>query len=348
MVLIVFFGLLGPEPAPILLVITNVNVGAQGAVRHVDAIARLRAERLNELDLVTLVRALIRCMVACWRSLNAGFCGSAPLEVEEKLALTVTEIPYEVLQIFQMPYVAGSAGWLTRLHAALLHTVPPGWRAAGYRSVSMPTLCTGGIGIPVQFVAVAAVRSVYWDFCAHPTDPMRVRLCCFELGHLRMARAAGTEGKQEKCEIFGDAVKMEVLDHFYRPEVAEAGRLCGRSDGVGEGEVTPEDLPLSDEDPEDMLGLEPGALPSGGKWDLREAGQRGGQTGRKGLDGGSAGMMTGDVSGNVDHWDGLAGRDSLGRPISRRARGGEAARAAEGAQLDRLVLKLEVLKQEIL
>lgn len=25
-------------------------------------------------------------------------------------------------------------------------------------------------------------------------DPMRVRLCCFELGHLRMARAAGTEG----------------------------------------------------------------------------------------------------------------------------------------------------------
>ena len=59
-------------------------------------------------------------------------------------------------------------------------------------------------------------------------------------------------------------------------------------------------------------------------------------------------MMTGDVSGNVDHWDGLAGRDSLGRPISRRARGGEAARAAEGAQLDRLVLKLEVLKQEIL
>ena len=21
---------------------------------------------------------------------------------------------------------------------------------------------------------------------------------------------------------------MEVLDHFYRPEVAEAGRLCGR------------------------------------------------------------------------------------------------------------------------
>ena len=29
---------------------------------------------------------------------------------QEKLALTVTEIPYEVLQIFQMPYVAGSAG----------------------------------------------------------------------------------------------------------------------------------------------------------------------------------------------------------------------------------------------
>ena len=61
--------------------------------------------------------------------------------------------------------------WLA-LHGGhlLLFSLPR--RAAGYRSVSMPTLCTGGIGIPVQFVAVAAVRSVYWDFCAHPTAPL--------------------------------------------------------------------------------------------------------------------------------------------------------------------------------
>eukprot|EP00913_Durusdinium_trenchii_P000050 g46.t1 len=189
--------------------IMNVNVGAQGAVRHVagpaaeDAIARLRAERLNELDLVTLVHGGL--LAEPQRRSPPSLLAHS----QEKLALTVTEIPYEVLQIFQMPYVGDEQrhgtlmSWLTRLHAALLHTV----RAAGYRSVSMPTLCTGGIGIPVQFVAVAAVRSVYWDFCAHPTDPMRVRLCCFELGHLRMARA----------------VKMEVLDHFYRPEHILAG-----------------------------------------------------------------------------------------------------------------------------
>ena len=56
--------------------------------------------------------------------------------------------------------------WLDRLHDDLLSRV----RESGYRSLSMPTLCTGGIGVPVQFVAVAAIRSIYRDFIAHPKD----------------------------------------------------------------------------------------------------------------------------------------------------------------------------------
>ena len=75
--------------------------------------------------------------------------------------------------------------WLDRLHDDLLSLV----RESGYRSLSMPTLCTGGIGVPVQFVAVAAIRSVYRDFIAHPQEPLRVRICCFEASHLLMARA---------------------------------------------------------------------------------------------------------------------------------------------------------------
>ncbi|CAJ1444671.1 unnamed protein product, partial [Effrenium voratum] len=127
--------------------------------------------------------------------------------LSDKMALTLTEVPSNVMQTFRV-FHAGETerwdslmAWLDRLHDALISKV----REAGYRSLSMPTLCTGGVGIPVQFVAVAAARSVYRDFTAHPADPMRVRICCFEQGHLRIVRA----------------IKEEVMDNFYRPEAAE-------------------------------------------------------------------------------------------------------------------------------
>eukprot|EP00401_Gymnodinium_catenatum_P033808 CAMPEP_0117593672 /NCGR_PEP_ID=MMETSP0784-20121206/72767_1 /TAXON_ID=39447 /ORGANISM="" /LENGTH=76 /DNA_ID=CAMNT_0005395629 /DNA_START=48 /DNA_END=275 /DNA_ORIENTATION=+ len=69
----------------------------------------------------------------------------------------------------------------------------------------MPTLCTGGMGIPAHIVAVAAVRAAHLDFIEHPTDPIRVRVACFDPRHMRAFLT----------------IKDDVLQHFFRPDEAE-------------------------------------------------------------------------------------------------------------------------------
>eukprot|EP00747_Dinoflagellata_sp_TGD_P209523 gnl/TRDRNA2_/TRDRNA2_82912_c0_seq1.p1 gnl/TRDRNA2_/TRDRNA2_82912_c0~~gnl/TRDRNA2_/TRDRNA2_82912_c0_seq1.p1 ORF type:complete len:399 (+),score=45.40 gnl/TRDRNA2_/TRDRNA2_82912_c0_seq1:60-1256(+) len=88
--------------------------------------------------------------------------------------------------------------FLDELHNNLLRVV----REAGHRSLVMPTLCTGGIGLPVHFVAISAVRAIHRDFCAHPSDTMRVRVACFEQSHI---------------PSFNN-IRDEVLNDFYRPD----------------------------------------------------------------------------------------------------------------------------------
>lgn len=177
---------------PVARRLLNFQVGAQGAIRN--AAGPQTEAAISELQ--TLQRLWDSSPVAL---VTGGY-------LSDKLALTMTEIPYDVLQIFRSTQVEADRhtalmSWLNRLHDCLLVSV----RDAGYRTLSMPTLCTGGIGIPIQFVAVAAVQSIYRDFCEHPSDPMRLRICCFEPSHLQMLRA----------------VKDEVFDNFYRAEVTE-------------------------------------------------------------------------------------------------------------------------------
>jgi len=94
--------------------------------------------------------------------------------------------------------INGVLGWLGILHTELLKEV----RNAGYRTVALPTLATGGIRMPPHMVAIAAVEAIHRDFVAHPADPLRLRIACFEAEHLRTF----------------ETIKTEMLDNFYRPE----------------------------------------------------------------------------------------------------------------------------------
>merc|ERR1712217_793862 len=87
------------------------------------------------------------------------------------------------------------------LHENLFKAV----REGGFRSLAMPTLCTGGIGIPPPLVAVALFRALHQDYCLHPDDPLRVRVACFEPDQIPSLRT----------------VKEEAFRHLFAPEMAE-------------------------------------------------------------------------------------------------------------------------------
>jgi len=174
---------------PVARSLVNMQIGAQGAIRK--AAGPQSEAAISQLQ--TISDSLPVTLVT----------GGA---LSDRLALTMTEVPHDVLRVFQTLLSEAERQtalitWLNRLHDCLISSV----RDAGYRSLSMPTLCTGGIGIPIQFVAIAAARSIHRDFCAHPADPMRIRVCCFESVHLQILRA----------------VKGEVMDSFYKGDVAE-------------------------------------------------------------------------------------------------------------------------------
>ncbi|CAE7846665.1 unnamed protein product, partial [Symbiodinium sp. KB8] len=203
---------------PVARNLVNMDVGAQGAVR------RAAGDELEE---------AVAQLQRNWEPTPVTFVTGGRLS--EKVALTLTEIPSSVLRVFQNwqsdeeDRHTALMSWLDELHDSLLSAV----RAAGHRTLAMPTLCTGGIGIPVQFVGVAVARSVYRDFLAHPTDPLRVRICCFEPGHLHMVRA----------------IKDEIVDNFYRPETAEdLVTLLQRSSRDGRPPSPNEEDPTSEDD----------------------------------------------------------------------------------------------------
>lgn len=203
---------------PVARNLVNMDVGAQGAVR------RAAGDELEE---------AVAQLQRNWEPTPVTFVTGGRLS--EKVALTLTEIPSSVLRVFQNwqsdeeDRHTALMSWLDELHDSLLSAV----RAAGHRTLAMPTLCTGGIGIPVQFVGVAVARSVYRDFLAHPADPLRVRICCFEPGHLHMVRA----------------IKDEIVDNFYRPETAEdLVTLLQRSSRDGRPPSPNEEDPTSEDD----------------------------------------------------------------------------------------------------
>mmetsp|Transcript_42324 Transcript_42324/g.76780 ORF Transcript_42324/g.76780 Transcript_42324/m.76780 type:complete len:396 (+) Transcript_42324:67-1254(+) len=171
---------------PCLRHLTNAGVGAQGAIRRragkvlEDAVAKLEIP-VPELS-VTLV--------------PGG-------EVAKYVAMTVTEPPARVLvRVRQQDQARVIMSWLDEIHMNLLQEV----RKAGLRSVAMPTLCTGGFGVPPHFVAIAAVRALRNDFFAHLDDPLQVQVSCFECTHIPVV----------------ETMRDEVYEKLYTPNCVDS------------------------------------------------------------------------------------------------------------------------------
>merc|ERR1719265_2971876 len=95
-----------------------------------------------------------------------------------------------------------------KIHDNLLLAV----REAGFRSLAMPTLCTGGIGVPAAIVAIAVVRAVRKDFCRNPSDPLKVRIACFDSDHIPILQRV----KKQQLQFFYS------LDTFDTPSLVQA------------------------------------------------------------------------------------------------------------------------------
>lgn len=176
---------------PVMRHLESYGLGAQGAVRQaagpdLEAAVDALEKPVGELS-VTLVPG---GSLAPW------------------VALTVTQPPSEFFAgaadspgSRRSAALAALVRYVRRLHANLLAAV----RAKGLRFLAMPTLCTGGLGIPAPLVAVAAVLAVQEDFAGHPADALRVRVACYEREHAPAFRE----------------VQEEVLDQFFAPEQAQ-------------------------------------------------------------------------------------------------------------------------------
>jgi len=174
---------------PVLRNLQNVGIGAQGAVR---------AAAGNELEMA--ISELERPLPELSSTLVPGGA------LAKRVALTVTEPPFWLWESMQgggpRERIQSMLTFLEKVHENLLGAV----REAGFRFLSMPTLCTGGMGMPAHLVAIAALRVVRRDFCEHPDDPIRVRVACYEMEHMTAF----------------NTIKGEWLEHFYSPAVAES------------------------------------------------------------------------------------------------------------------------------
>ncbi|CAE8637000.1 unnamed protein product [Polarella glacialis] len=155
------------------------------------------------------------------------------------VAMVVTEPPEQLWGTLRREdsseQTQGILSWLTRLHGNLFQAV----REGGFRSLAMPTLCTGGIGVPVHLVAIGALRALHRDFSKHPTDPIRVRVACFEAGHVYPF----------------NNIKDEILANFFLPEKADEAITAALLDGAErqDGSVFDDDDDNSnDEDDDDQ------------------------------------------------------------------------------------------------
>lgn len=173
---------------PCLRTLKNVGIGAQGAVR------RCAGDELEE-----AVRKIPIPVDEVSVTLVPGG------KLAKRVALCVTEPPMSLAEDgTQEEQVAKLLAFLGKLHNNLLLAV----RNAGLRSVAMPTLCTGGIGIPVKLVAIAAVRSIHQDFCNNPSDPLRVRVACFDRDHVNIMKLA----KEQQLQHFYSLEEVDVPD----------------------------------------------------------------------------------------------------------------------------------------
>lgn len=146
----------------------NVGVGAQGAIRR-------RAGRALEEAVQKVPKPVGESSVTLVPGGNLSF----------RVAMTVTQPPACFWMSFQLyrseeERLRSIMVFLNRIHTNLFTEV----RKAGLRSIAMPALCTGGIGIPVEMVAFAAVQVARKDFLANPSDPIRVRVACYESEHM--------------------------------------------------------------------------------------------------------------------------------------------------------------------
>jgi len=145
-----------------------VNVGAQGAIRQ--AVGTELERDLEQLPVP--IEELSIHLVS-----GGALCA--------RVALAATEPPLALVAAMRRPHaeverlVEGLVDYVTALHRNLLNAV----REAGFRSLAMPTLCTGGIGLPIALVAIAVIRACHEDFLRHPSDFIRVRVACFDVSH---------------------------------------------------------------------------------------------------------------------------------------------------------------------
>ena len=109
-----------------------------------------------------------------------------------RVALTITQPPWNA-------DVHGLKVHIFRAVSSLLSAV----RATTYRRLALPTLGTGGMGIPCTLVVDATFEALRADFASHPRDPVQMTLACFEEGHFKTAKA-------RFAAIWGDPNESEV------------------------------------------------------------------------------------------------------------------------------------------
>lgn len=186
---------------PVARGLVNVGIGAQGAIRQAGG-AALEAE----------IRKLPRHLSDTVAIVPGGHAFA-------NVALTVTEPTAELFGIVALGRMEDPVrearlvvNFVANIHRDLFRAV----RQAGFRSMAIPTLCTGGVGMPSGLVAVAALRAFHEDFVAHPADPIRLRIACFDPAHMRPFQHA----KRQRVESFfvEDADVMAMPMDLFCPE----------------------------------------------------------------------------------------------------------------------------------
>lgn len=94
-------------------------------------------------------------------------------------------------------------GALAQLHRRVFAAV----RGAGFRSLVMPTLCTGGQGVPAEIVVKVLASVVAEDLIAHRGDPLKVRVACFDARHVFLLREAKV--REGRAALFAESRPAE-------------------------------------------------------------------------------------------------------------------------------------------
>ena len=72
------------------------------------------------------------------------------------------------------------------MHANLLRAV----RSKGCTTLALPTLATGGQGMPPSEICLGLAEAMRADLHAHPQSLLRIRLACYERSHVKFALKA--------------------------------------------------------------------------------------------------------------------------------------------------------------